>query len=91
MPRSESPVGLAPSDNMTRVSRTVTRPAESCTVTWTGGVISSPARGLAGDEAKATRAGGASDGGVFAPFNNLSMWQLATRAHSARTETGFIS
>ena len=90
VPRSESPVGFAPSDRMTSVSRSVTLPAESCTVTCTGGSIGSPARALPSDEAKATRAGGASDGGVFAPFNSLSMRQLATRGTSAKTETSFI-
>src|SRR5213079_2770861 len=84
-PRNESPVGFAPSDRMTRVSRSVTWPAESRTVTCTGGLIGSPARALLGgeEEEKATRAGGASDGGVPPPFNSLSMLQLTTSAASA--------
>ena len=89
-PRSESPLGLAPSDRMTRVSRSVTCPAESWTVTCTGGLIGSPARALLGGEEKATRAGGAWEGGVFPAFNSLSRWQLTTRATSARRETSFI-
>ncbi len=72
------------------VSRNVTRPAESWTVTWTGGVIGSPARGLRSDEEKATLAGGASEGGVFPPVSSLSMWQLTTSATTARSETSFI-
>src|SRR6266576_6323681 len=84
-PRSESPLGLAPSDRMTRVSRRVTWPAESWTVTCTGGLIGSPARAPLGGEENATRAGGASDGGVFTPFSSLSRWQLTATAHSVAT------
>src|SRR3989475_8743408 len=84
-PRSESPLGLAASDSVTRVSRSVTRPAESWTVTCTGGVIGWPARALPSEEEKATRAGAASDGGPLPPppFNSLSRWQLTTSAASA--------
>jgi len=39
-------------------------------VTWTGGLIGSPARALLSEEAKATRAGGAWDGGGFSLFNS---------------------
>src|SRR3989442_9835558 len=91
VPRSESPLGLAPSDNVTRVSRSVTRPVESCTATCTGGLIGSPARALESDEENATRAGGAWGGGGVDPFKSLSMWQPRTTAASARTETRFIS
>src|SRR5437773_5513598 len=86
VPRSESPVGFAPSDRMTMVSRSVTWPAESRTVTCTGGLIGSPACALLGgeEEEKATRAGGASDGGVFHRVSSLSRWQLTTSATSAR-------
>src|SRR6266516_811966 len=90
-PRSESPVGFAPSDRMTRVSRIVTWPAESRTVTCTGGLIGSPARALLGGAEEATRAGGALYGSDPAPLNGLSMGQLARRAHSARPEMVFIS
>src|SRR5438552_524992 len=68
-------------------------PRESYAVTWTGGLIGSPARALPSDEEKATRAGGAWDGGPFPPsVKSLSRWQLtATRATRARRETVFIS
>src|SRR5213595_3140035 len=93
VPRSESPLGLAASDRMTRVSRSVTWPAESRTVTCTGGLIGSPARALLGgeEEEKATRAGGAADGGVPPPFNSLSMLQLAIPAHTDKTTRCFLT
>src|SRR5207249_1391226 len=86
-------LGLAASDSVTIVSRRVTRPAESWTVTCTGGLIGWPARALPSDDEKATRAGAASDGGPLPPppFNSLSRRQLTTSAASATGQRVLIA